>query len=161
MQIDYLYCILVHSNIFCLGMDNENILNATQEPKGRRRKWEAFEEEVLLGVLEDFVARKQRCDTGAFKQGTLVEIAKAVNVLCPHSNIKANPHIESKLKKWKKTYSMVVDMINTSGFAWNDVKKCVEVDSDDAWQTYVQVHILFYLCISYILAAIFVTHAKF
>lgn len=56
---------------------------------------------------------------------------------------------------------MVVDMINTSGFAWNDVKKCVEVDSDDAWQTYVQVHILFYLCISYILAAIFVTHAKF
>ncbi|KAM1495672.1 hypothetical protein ACFX2K_030329 [Malus domestica] len=120
------------------GMDNENILNATQEPKGRRRKWEAFEEEVLLGVLEDFVARKQRCDTGAFKQGTLVEIAKAVNVLCPHSNIKANPHIESKLKKWKKTYSMVVDMINTSGFAWNDVKKCVEVDSDDAWQTYVQ-----------------------
>ncbi|XP_050124808.1 protein ALP1-like [Malus sylvestris] len=50
------------------GMDNENILNATQEPKGRRRKWEAFEEEVLLGVLEDFVARKQRCDTGAFKQ---------------------------------------------------------------------------------------------
>ncbi|XP_050121054.1 uncharacterized protein LOC126598737 isoform X2 [Malus sylvestris] len=119
-------------------MDNENILNATQEPKGRRRKWEAFEEEVLLGVLEDFVARKQRCDTGAFKQGTLVEIAKAVNVLCPHSNIKANPHIESKLKKWKKTYSMVVDMINTSGFAWNDVKKCVEVDSDDSWQTYVQ-----------------------
>ena len=39
-------------------------------------------------------------------------------------------------------------MINTSGFAWNDVKKCVEVDSDDAWQTYVQVHILFYLYIS-------------
>ena len=56
---------------------------------------------------------------------------------------------------------MIVDMINTSGFAWNDVKKCVEVDSDDVWQTYVQVHILFYLYISYILAAIFVTHAKF
>ncbi|KAM2590328.1 hypothetical protein TB2_042878 [Malus domestica] len=111
-------------------MDNDNILNATQEPKGRRRKWEAFEEEVLLGVLEDFVARKQRCDTGDFKQGTLVEIAKAVNVLCPHSNIKANPHIESKLKKWKKTYSMVVDMINTSEFAWNDVKNFARVSDN-------------------------------
>ncbi|KAB2594899.1 hypothetical protein D8674_030349 [Pyrus ussuriensis x Pyrus communis] len=119
-------------------MDNHNNLNASQEPKGRRRKWEAFEEEVLLSVLEDFVARKQRCDTGAFKQGTLIEIAKAVNVLCPNSNIKATPHIESKLKKWKKTYSLVLDMINTSGFAWNDVKKCVEVDSDDAWLSYVQ-----------------------
>ena len=161
MQIDSLYCILVHSNIFCLGMDNHNNLNASQEPKGRRCKWEAFEEEVLLSVLEDLVARKQRCDTGAFKQGTLIEIAKVVNVLCPNSNIKATPHIESKLKKWKKTYSLVLDMINTSGFAWNDVKKCVEVDSDDAWQPYVQVHILFYLYNSYILVAIFVMHAKF
>ena len=70
-------------------MDNENILNATQEPKGRRRKWEAFEEEVLLSVLEDFVARRQWCDIGAFKQCTLSEVAKAVNVLCPNSNIKA------------------------------------------------------------------------
>ncbi|KAB2603640.1 hypothetical protein D8674_004645 [Pyrus ussuriensis x Pyrus communis] len=119
-------------------MDNNNNLNAAQEPKGRRRKWEAFEEEALLSVLEDFVARRQRCDTGAFKQGTLIEVAKAVNVLCPNSNIRATPHIESKLKKWKKTYSLVLDMINTSGFAWNDVKKCIEVDSHDAWQTYVQ-----------------------
>ncbi|XP_017186166.2 uncharacterized protein [Malus domestica] len=119
-------------------MDNDNNLNVAQESKGRRRKWEAFEEEALLSVLEDFVARRQRCDTGAFKQGTLIEVAKVVNVLCPNSNIKATPHIESKLKKWKKTYSLVLDMINTSGFAWNDVKKCIEVDSHDTWQTYVQ-----------------------
>ena len=109
MQIGWILCklilcigTLVHSNHFCLGMDNDNNLNAAQEPKGRKCKWEAFEEEVLLSVLEDFVARKQRCDTGAFKQGTLIEIAKAINVLCPNSNIKATPHIESKLKKWKK-----------------------------------------------------------
>ena len=30
-------------------------------------------------------------------------------------------------------------MLNTSGFAWNDVKKCIKVDSDDAWKTYVHV----------------------
>ncbi|XP_048436737.1 uncharacterized protein LOC103951132 isoform X3 [Pyrus x bretschneideri] len=127
-----------HAPSCLICMDNNNNLNAAQEPKGRRRKWEAFEEEALLSVLEDFVARRQRCDTGAFKQGTLIEVAKAVNVLCPNSNIRATPHIESKLKKWKKTYSLVLDMINTSGFAWNDVKKCIEVDSHDAWQTYVQ-----------------------
>ncbi|KAI5350907.1 hypothetical protein L3X38_003798 [Prunus dulcis] len=28
-------------------------------------------------------------------------------------------------------------MSNNSGFAWNDVKKCIKVDSDDAWKTYV------------------------
>ncbi|KAI5311229.1 hypothetical protein L3X38_000332 [Prunus dulcis] len=29
-------------------------------------------------------------------------------------------------------------MINKSGFAWNDSLKCIEVDSDEAWNTYVQ-----------------------
>ncbi|BFG30879.1 hypothetical protein CerSpe_171530 [Prunus speciosa] len=70
----------------------------------------------------------------------MVQMEKALNIKCPDSGRKACPHIESKLKKWKKQYSIVYDMINTSGFAWNDIKKCVEVDSNDAWETYVQHH---------------------
>ncbi|KAK2657824.1 hypothetical protein Ddye_010876 [Dipteronia dyeriana] len=31
-------------------------------------------------------------------------------------------------------------MLNTSGFGWNDVRKCIEVDSDEAWKSYVQHH---------------------
>ncbi|KAL5747200.1 hypothetical protein ACOSQ2_024497 [Xanthoceras sorbifolium] len=65
---------------------------------------------------------------------------KALNHICPGSNLKANPHLESKLKKWKKNYSTIYDMINTSGFAWNDVKKCIEVDSNEAWESYVKHH---------------------
>lgn len=29
-------------------------------------------------------------------------------------------------------------MTNKSGFAWNDVKKCIEVDSNEVWEMYVQ-----------------------
>ncbi|CAB4278335.1 unnamed protein product [Prunus armeniaca] len=29
-------------------------------------------------------------------------------------------------------------MINKSAFAWNDSLKCIEVDNDEAWNTYVQ-----------------------
>ncbi|XP_016651493.1 PREDICTED: uncharacterized protein LOC107881672 [Prunus mume] len=65
---------------------------------------------------------------------------KVLNILCPCAELKASPHIETKLKWWKIQYSIIYDIINTSGFAWNDVKKCIEVDSNEAWETYVQHH---------------------
>ncbi|CAB4278451.1 unnamed protein product [Prunus armeniaca] len=36
-------------------------------------------------------------------------------------------------------YGIIFDMINKSGFAWNDSLKCIEVGSDEAWNTYVQI----------------------
>ena len=30
-------------------------------------------------------------------------------------------------------------MLNKSGFGWNDVRKCVKVDNDEAWYAYVKV----------------------
>ncbi|KAK3193900.1 hypothetical protein Dsin_025210 [Dipteronia sinensis] len=36
--------------------------------------------------------------------------------------------------------SVIYDMLNTSGFGWNDVRKCIEVDSDEASKSYVQHH---------------------
>ena len=104
-----------------------------------RRKWTKFEEDAMLSVLDDFVARGMRCENGTFKSGTLVQMEEAMSRLCPDSNLKASPHIESKLKKWKESYSIVYDLSNTSGFAWNDNRKCIEVDSNDAWDIYVQV----------------------
>ena len=104
-----------------------------------RRTWTRDEEEALLTILEDVVARGQRCDTGSFKSGTITMIERSLSDMCPQSGLKANPHIESKLKKWKKQYGIVYDMLNKSGFGWNDSLKCVEVDSDEAWRSYVQV----------------------
>ena len=104
-----------------------------------RRVWSREEEEALLIILEDVVARGQRCDIGSFKSGTISVIERQLADMCPQSNLRVNPYIESKLKMWKKHYSIVYDMLNKSGFGWNDSKKCVEVDSDEAWTAYVQV----------------------
>ena len=118
----------------CIGME------VGDSNKNRnRRVWSREEEEALLIILEDVVAQGQRCDTGSFKSGTISIIERQLADMCPQSNLRVNPHIESKLKMWKKHYSIVYDMLNKSGFGWNDSKKCVEVDSDEAWTTYVQV----------------------
>ncbi|KAJ4720161.1 Myb/SANT-like domain containing protein [Melia azedarach] len=58
--------------------------------------------------------------------------------MLPDCRLMAFPHIDSKMRKWKKQYAVIFDMLNTSSFGWNDVKKCVEVDSDEVWKSYMQ-----------------------
>ena len=110
-----------------------------QSRKGMRRTWTKDEKEALLTILEDVVARGQHCDIGSFKSGTMTIIERSLSVMCPQSGLKDNSHMESKLRKWKKQYGVAYDMLNKSGFGWNDTLKCVEVDSDEAWRSYVQV----------------------
>ncbi|KAL5802993.1 hypothetical protein ACOSQ4_031298 [Xanthoceras sorbifolium] len=100
--------------------------HVVQGKSKQRRAWTIFEEDSFLTVLEDFVASHKRCDTRNFKATSLAQMEKALNDICPGFNLKVIPHLESKLKKWKKNYSTIYDIMNTSGFAWNDVKKCIE-----------------------------------
>ena len=112
---------------------------SSQSRHGNRRGWTKEKEEALLNILDDVVARGQRCDTGSFKSGTMTMTERALTEMCSNSGLKINPHIESKLKKWKKQYGIVYDMLNKSGFGWNNSLKCVEVDSNDTWKSYVEV----------------------
>ena len=47
---------------------------SSQSRQGRRRVWTKKEEEALLNILDDVVARGQRCDMGSFKSGTMTMI---------------------------------------------------------------------------------------
>ncbi|KAF3443069.1 hypothetical protein FNV43_RR16990 [Rhamnella rubrinervis] len=105
---------------------------------GSRRVWTREEEETLLDILDDVVARGQCCDMGSFKVGTMTMIERSLAQKCPESGLKINPHIESKLKKWKKQYGIIYDILSKSGFGWNDTLKCVEVDSNEAWKANVE-----------------------
>ncbi|KAL5550524.1 hypothetical protein UlMin_000743, partial [Ulmus minor] len=107
-------------------------------PKGTRRVWTIDEEEALLKILEDVVTQGSLCDSGCLKPGTMTVIELALKNLCPESGLKAVPHIESKLRKWKKHYRIISDMLTQNGFSWNDAKKCVEVDNYETWQSYLQ-----------------------
>ncbi|KAK0571848.1 hypothetical protein LWI29_000578 [Acer saccharum] len=123
------------------GMDVGGISEVNeQERRGGRRVWTKEEEDALLSILDEIVANGGRADCGSFKSGTVKNIETRMACAIPNCGLKAVPHIESKLKFWKKQYGIVYDMLNTSGFGWNDVRKCIEVDSDEAWKSYVQHH---------------------
>ncbi|TXG69377.1 hypothetical protein EZV62_004312 [Acer yangbiense] len=111
-----------------------------QDKRACRRIWTKEEEETLLSIINEIVANGGRADYGSFKAGNLKIIESHLANILPNCGLKASPHIESKVKTWKKDYGVVYDMINTSGFGWNNVRKCVEVDSNEAWHSYVQHH---------------------
>ncbi|CAL9018492.1 unnamed protein product [Prunus brigantina] len=68
----------------------------------------------------------------------MIQIEKSLAEKFPNTDLRVVPHIESKMRFSKKLYGIIFDMINKSGFAWNDSLKCIEVDNDEAWNTYVQ-----------------------
>ncbi|KAI4346130.1 hypothetical protein L6164_013208 [Bauhinia variegata] len=58
----------------------------------------------------------------------------------PGCGIKVKPHIESAMKRLRTIYAIVYDMLNQSGFGWNDETKMIIVDSDDVWNEYIKRH---------------------
>ncbi|KAL0375619.1 UNVERIFIED_CONTAM: hypothetical protein Scaly_0679500 [Sesamum calycinum] len=56
----------------------------------------------------------------------------------PHSHIKAEPYITSKLHMWKKHYLTLVTMTTKSGLGWDKSRQMVTVEDDKAWDEFVE-----------------------
>ena len=46
----------------------------------------------------------------------------------PHCGLKAEPHIDSRLKHWSEKYSAMAEMLGISGFGWDSEKKMLQVE---------------------------------
>lgn len=108
----------------------------TKAAKGRR-VWNNKEEEALIKCMRNEIEQKWRGDNG-FRAGFFTLLEKELAKVLPESNIKASPHIASKIKGWKNTYNSIVDVIGHSGFGWDYSRHCVDVDSE-VWKTYKEV----------------------
>ncbi|KAK3182713.1 hypothetical protein Dsin_029999 [Dipteronia sinensis] len=97
-----------------------------------RRIWIKEEEETPLSIMDEIVANGGRADCGSFKARTLKIMESRLANILPNCGLRVSPHIESNVKIWKQDYGVVYDMIKTSGFGWNSVRKCAEVDSNES-----------------------------
>ena len=48
-------------------------------------------------------------------------------------------HVQNKMKRLKDKYSEAYDMLNMSGFGWDDTHKCVTVTDTEILDAYVKV----------------------
>ena len=85
-------------SILAIGIES----GQSSQSKGSRRVWKAHEEETLLTILEDGVNHGLRCDNGFFKSGTMIRIEKSLAEKFSNTDLRVVPHIESKMRFWKK-----------------------------------------------------------
>ncbi|XP_073132514.1 uncharacterized protein [Henckelia pumila] len=101
-----------------------------------RRSWTAREEEVLIQSLKEVVTKGWKSENG-FRAGYLNLLENAMQAAIPGTNLRGNPHINSKIHVWKKTYSTLVTLLSKSGVGWNDSENTIEV-TDEAWEAIVK-----------------------
>ena len=118
-------------------MDSETSSNSRIRGN-KRRVWNHIEEDRLIGALKDIVVSGLKVDNG-FKAGYLHILEDKLIAALPGTDLRGIPHIESKIKMWRKQYNSLVTMLRTSGFGWNSTLKMIEVESNDVWNNYLKV----------------------
>ncbi|KAL2252594.1 UNVERIFIED_CONTAM: hypothetical protein Sindi_0054100 [Sesamum indicum] len=100
--------------------------------------WTTLEEECPVAALKNLVVTGWKCDNG-LRNGYLGQLETYIRKHFPQSNIKAEPHISSKLHVWKKQYSTLTTMLTRSGFGWTESRNMVKIEDDVIWDDYVKV----------------------
>lgn len=104
----------------------------------KRRCWSQKEEEVLISYLKDIVASGWKADNG-FRVGYLSLLEQNMTKTFPGTDIRATPHINSKIHAWKRDYGTIVSiMVGRTGVGWNNTTKMLEA-TDDMWDAVMKV----------------------
>lgn len=103
-----------------------------------RKTWTTQEEQQLILELKEAISRGWKSDNG-FKTGYLGVLEQHMAQHFPNTDIKADPHISSKIHVWKKNYGSLSKMTSMSGFGWNDTAHMIVVADDQVWDYYVKV----------------------
>ena len=115
----------------------------SQRSDRTRRSWSPEEETIMLETLKDLVTRGWKADNG-FRNGYLGKIEESLRRRFPQTDLRVNPHIQSKMHTWKKFYGALSQVLSKSGIRFN-LKGDFKIDCEDAeWQEILKV------CMSYL-----------
>ncbi|KAG6384851.1 hypothetical protein SASPL_113449 [Salvia splendens] len=102
-----------------------------------RRSWSDREELILISALKELVATGWKSDNG-FRGGYAQKIEEWLKNEFPTTDLKATPHIQSKITTWKRNYYSLSKILDRSGVGFN-VHNDFKIDcSDDQWDQIVR-----------------------
>lgn len=91
----------------------------------------------MISALKDIIANGWKSENG-FRTGYLVVLERVMVQAFPGTDLRAQPHINSKLHVWKKYHASLTCMLALRGFSWNAKEKMVKAQ-DGAWDLYLKV----------------------
>ncbi|KZV27875.1 hypothetical protein F511_37401 [Dorcoceras hygrometricum] len=113
-----------------------SVIGRNKKVDKTRRSWTAREEDVLIAALKDVVTKGWKSENG-FRSGYLTLLESAMHAALPGTDLRGNPHINSKVHVWKKTYGTLVTLLGKSGLGWNVTDNTVEA-TDETWDSIVK-----------------------
>ncbi|KAL0340092.1 UNVERIFIED_CONTAM: hypothetical protein Sradi_4526000 [Sesamum radiatum] len=106
--------------------------------KGNSRRTWTQHEEVLVNVLRTIITMGWKSEDG-FRSGYLSQLESIMCKHFPNKDIRAGPHINSKIHVWKKYYKTLSGMMSKNGFGWDDSRCMIAVNSQDIWDEYCKI----------------------
>ncbi|KAH6799932.1 hypothetical protein C2S52_000396 [Perilla frutescens var. hirtella] len=113
------------------GANSSKVSTKNLKTDNRRHIWTFQEEEALINALKDLIVSGWKCENG-FRTGYLLCLEKELAKAFPGTDLRAEPHVNSKIHVWKKCYSSLYSMLGRSDFGWNDETKMFTVESERA-----------------------------
>ncbi|KAL8504180.1 hypothetical protein ACS0TY_022783 [Phlomoides rotata] len=102
-----------------------------------RRVWTYMEEKELVCALKELVVKGHKCDNG-FRSGYLNLLENSIASKFPGTDLKGDPHINSKIHVWKKQYACLKLMLGVSGIGLNSTTFRIDA-LPEVWAAYIKV----------------------
>ncbi|KAL8502174.1 hypothetical protein ACS0TY_021332 [Phlomoides rotata] len=102
-----------------------------------RRVWSFVEECELMHSLKDLVVKGNKCDNG-FRSGYLLILENWLTAKISGTDLKGEPHINSKIHVWKRQYVCLKSMLGISGVGLNSTTYHVDA-LPEVWDAQIMV----------------------